>query len=150
MRNLLMVIMLAVFSNGPPAAASKKGIPYPEHLPDCPGKPNCVSSRATDAKHTIEALQLSRNNIPAKWVAIQREIEKLPRCTLIKASDRYLHAACKSRLFGFVDDLELLLDPVNGKIEIRSAAQTGYSDFGVNRRRVESLRASLKKSGLLR
>ena len=59
---------------------------------------------------------------------------------IITASETYLHAEFRSLIFRFVDDLELLVDPVAGVIDVRSASRLGRSDFGVNRRRVEELR----------
>jgi uncharacterized protein (DUF1499 family) len=53
----------------------------------------------------------------------------------------YLHATFTSRIFRFVDDLELRLDGENGIIHLRSASRTGYSDFGVNRKRAEQFQA---------
>jgi uncharacterized protein (DUF1499 family) len=47
------------------------------------------------------------------------------------------------------DDLELFLNPSSGIISIRSAAQTGYWDFGVNRRRTEHLRHELQARDLI-
>jgi len=44
---------------------------------------------------------------------------------------------------GFVDDVELALDPAHSVIQVRSAARVGVRDFGVNRARVEALRAAL-------
>ena len=76
-------------------------------------------------------------------------VDQLPRSTIVEATDRYLHVECKSRLFRFIDDLELLLDPVTRVIAIRSAARVGKSDLGVNRRRVETLRKKLKEDGLI-
>jgi uncharacterized protein (DUF1499 family) len=61
----------------------------------------------------------------------------------------YLHAEVKSRVFRFVDDLELLLDPASGVVGIRSASRVGYSDLGVNRRRVETLRQQLIQAGVI-
>lgn len=52
----------------------------------------------------------------------------------------YLRAEYRSALFGFVDDVELLLDEAAKRIDVRSASRTGYFDFGVNRRRVEEIR----------
>jgi len=39
-----------------------------------------------------------------------------------------------------VDDVEFLFDDNARRIDIRSAARVGYSDFGVNRRRMEEIR----------
>ncbi len=73
----------------------------------------------------------------------------MSRMRVVSASDDYLHAEERSRLFRFVDDLELLAAP-DGELIVRSASRVGRSDLGVNRRRVERLRALLERSGLLR
>ena len=119
-----------------------------EPLARCPDRPNCVSSQSQDVTHAIAPLRL-KGNLTAGWDAIRGVVGSLPRCTLVEATDRYLHAECRSWLFRFVDDLEFQLDPVTGVIAIRSAARVGYSDFGVNRRRVEALRKKLKEKGVI-
>jgi uncharacterized protein (DUF1499 family) len=45
-------------------------------------------------------------------------------------------------LMGFVDDVEFYLDPTVGKIQMRAAARLGQSDLGVNRDRLEAIRAA--------
>lgn len=59
----------------------------------------------------------------------------------------YLHATAESRLFGFVDDLELALDPSGTSLQARSESRLGDSDLGVNARRLEALRLSLSPVG---
>ncbi len=54
--------------------------------------------------------------------------------------DGYLWATFASRLFRFVDDVEFRMVSIDGIIHVRSASRVGYSDLGVNRRRVERLR----------
>jgi len=71
----------------------------------------------------------------------------LPRTVIVTEKPGYLHAQSKSAVFGFVDDLEFYLRPGQGVIAVRSAARTGYSDFGVNRQRIEELRAALQHAG---
>ena len=119
-----------------------------DHLDGCPSSPNCVSSEATDAKHAVAPLHLAGD--PQKdWKSITTIIGQLPRCTVVENTEHYLHVECKSRLFRFVDDLELLLDPATMAIAIRSATRLGKSDLGVNRRRVEALRKKLQEDGLI-
>jgi uncharacterized protein (DUF1499 family) len=55
--------------------------------------------------------------------------------------ERYIHAEFTSFLFRFVDDVEFLLDDGSKTIHVRSASRVGYSDLGVNRRRVEAIRS---------
>ena len=65
----------------------------------------------------------------------------MKRATVIKESPHYLHVEFSSLLFRFVDDVEFFLDDMEKLIHIRSASRVGYSDLGVNRRRVDKIRA---------
>ena len=60
-----------------------------------------------------------------------------PRTVVVEQSEGYLHAECSSALFGFVDDLELLV--VNTGIQARSVSRIGDSDLGVNSGRLAQL-----------
>jgi uncharacterized protein (DUF1499 family) len=53
-----------------------------------------------------------------------------------------------SRLFGFVDDLELFADGPGRQIQARSQSRLGDSDLGVNGRRLERLHRALLESSL--
>lgn len=120
----------------------------PTRLSSCPESPNCVSTQATNNRHKIDAFRL-KGDFRKNWPEIQRVVAALPRSVVVKTDETYFHATIKSRAFQFVDDLELFLDPLNGIISIRSAARTGYWDFGVNRRRVEQLRQELQGRNLI-
>ncbi len=65
-----------------------------------------------------------------------------PRTTIVQAEAGYLHAECSTRLLKFTDDLELWLDEPNQVIHVRSSSRLGRKDLGVNRARVEALRAA--------
>jgi len=71
---------------------------------------------------------------------LKQVLQEEPRTTIVTEEGGYLHAEVRSFLFRFVDDVEFTLDADNRVIHVRSASRTGYSDFGVNRRRVERLR----------
>jgi uncharacterized protein (DUF1499 family) len=81
---------------------------------------------------------------------VREVVNDIPRTTITEVSDNYLHAECRSAVFRFVDDLELELRPAEGIIAVRSASRIGYSDFGVNRSRVERLRSALQSRGLVK
>jgi uncharacterized protein (DUF1499 family) len=76
-------------------------------------------------------------------------VASLPRARIVESGEGHLRAEVTSRLFRFVDDLELLLVPGTARIEVRSASRVGYSDLGVNRARVEALRAALRRDGVV-
>ena len=117
-------------------------------LPPCPSSPNCVSTDARDAEHAIAPFELALPPVRA-WDAARAAVLELPRTTIVRERPDYLHAECRSALFGFVDDLELQLRPERGVIAVRSASRVGYGDLGVNRRRVESLRERLAEEGVV-
>lgn len=114
-------------------------------LAPCPGSPNCVSSQADEEPRKVSPASL--RGTPAEAMAIIVSlVEELPRTTLVTTTDYYLHAECRSALFRFVDDLEVFIDESESVIHFRSASRTGYSDFGVNRNRVEALKKALDEA----
>ena len=102
-----------------------------------------MSSEAKDERHAIASFRL-KGDPKVSWPLIRDEIASTPGWLVVTATDNYIHAECKSRIFRFVDDLELYFNSSNGIISVRSASRIGYSDFGANRRRVERLRSELK------
>ena len=55
--------------------------------------------------------------------------------------ESYLHYEFTSLLLRFVDDVEFVFDDEAKTIHFRSASRTGYGDLGVNRARMEQVRA---------
>ncbi len=113
------------------------------NLSPCPNSPNCVSSQETDASHTTQAFKADGTN--------KEVMKKLRSCIkkmggkIITRSGPYLHAEFRSKWFRFVDDLECIYDEAEGKINVRSASRLGYSDFGVNKKRIAELRMIFEK-----
>lgn len=122
--------------------------PGTRSLAPCPDRPNCVSTLAPDAAHRVEPFRL-RGDPAVAWSAAREAVAALPRTRIVESETGYLRAEATSRLFRFVDDLELLLVPEARRIDVRSASRVGYSDLGVNRARVESLREALARAGVL-
>jgi uncharacterized protein (DUF1499 family) len=75
--------------------------------------------------------------------AVLDAVATLPGARVAERRGDYLRAECRSRVFRFVDDLELLFDDAAGVVRYRSASRVGRSDLGVNRRRVDALRAAV-------
>lgn len=111
-------------------------------LRSCPTSPNCVCSQsdAKDTEHYIEAFQLP-GEPKAVMERLATVIESMPRTQIVTRDDNYMHAEFTSFLFRFVDDVEFFADPRSGKLHVRSASRVGYSDLGVNRKRVEEIRS---------
>lgn len=126
--------LLAAYSKANPPENVGRG-----HLAEGPAKPNWVSSMTRDKARVIEPLTFT-GDPTAAWEAAKKAVSELPKTNLVITEDDYIHAECSSPLFGFVDDLELLLLPNSERIEIRSASRVGHSDMGANAQRVEKLR----------
>jgi uncharacterized protein (DUF1499 family) len=109
-------------------------------LPPCPDKPNCVSSLAPDDDHRAEPYRLAAG---ADWAAVRAAVAAMPRTVIVEERPGYLRAESTSRIFRFVDDLELLRSGSSDRVDVRSASRVGHGDMGVNRERVEALRAAL-------
>jgi len=111
-------------------------------LRPCPDKPNCVCSQTTGAQH-IEPLAFD-GPADAAMARLKQVLLASARVRIVEESAGYLRAEAASRLFGFVDDVEFLLDGERRLVHVRSASRLGYSDLGVNRRRIETIRAQFQ------
>ncbi len=107
-------------------------------LHPCPKSPNCVSTQATGNKHKIDPIKFSGSLNEAKD-KIVNIISSLKRSKIITNKDNYIHAEFRTATFKFVDDVEFLFDDGEKIIHFRSRARLGYSDMGVNRKRMESI-----------
>jgi uncharacterized protein (DUF1499 family) len=107
--------------------------------------PNCVSSQAdpADAEHYIAPIRLKGNAVDA-IAAARKAVEGVERALVVRHEGNYLYAEFKSRLLGFVDDVEFTYDDKAGLLHVRSASRLGRRDFGVNRARGEALRSVIE------
>lgn len=107
-----------------------------------PSSPNCVSSQADpgDAEHYVEPLTYT-GPLPAARERLLRVLAELD-LEVIEARDDYVYAEATSFLLRFVDDVEFYFPPEGGVVHCRSASRLGHSDFGVNRERIEAVRAA--------
>lgn len=114
-------------------------------LAPCPSSPNCVSSQAADEGHFIAPFKITGNAEEA-WAELKKALTSQSRTVITSETGDTLHAEATSLVFRFVDDIDAILDAEAKVIHIRSASRVGYGDFGVNRKRVEMLRAQLQQA----
>ena len=107
-------------------------------LAPCKPSPNCVSSQAdpSDREHYIAPIAFR-----GSMQELRRAVESMARATVISTERNYLYAEFRTKLMRYVDDVELCYDEKQGLVHVRSASRLGRRDFGVNRIRVEALRA---------
>ena len=69
--------------------------------------------------------------------------EKIPRTNVLESRENYWKGVCRSLIFRFPDELEIL--KTGKKIQIKSASRYGGGDLGVNGTRVGRLLTALDK-----
>jgi uncharacterized protein (DUF1499 family) len=111
--------------------------------------PNSVSSQAAlypdhpqRAYAEIAPLPLKNASGPASLQAVAAALGAMPGVTVVEQRPDYLYAQAETRWMKFTDDLEFWFNPARGVIELRSASRLGRKDFGVNRERIEAIRAA--------
>jgi uncharacterized protein (DUF1499 family) len=132
---ILVSIMVMLMTSTVPADSATL-------LPPCPSSPNCVSSMATDSHH-IEPLAIS-GDAGTCFARLKTVLGNRKDTTIIEADESQIRVEFRTFL-GFVDDGLFVLDIPNGRIQVRSAARTGYWDFGKNRRRMEEIRGEYSR-----
>ncbi len=131
---------MGLFAGKPPAHLGVTN----GRLAPCPASPNCVASHAerADATHYVDPIGFA-GDARAAWRALRAAVAGAERARIVADQDGYLRAEFVSRRMGFVDDVEFLLDAGARVIHVRSASRLGRRDFGVNRARIEALRAAV-------
>jgi uncharacterized protein (DUF1499 family) len=139
---IIIFISSLIFTSSAIAVTSELGIDN-GYLSSCPESPNCVVSQNGDATHAIAPISYNTDLATARETLL-KVLSVVPRTTIIQQTDNYIQAEAKSRIFGFVDDVEFYFPENEPVIQMRSASRLGESDLGVNRRRLEQIRLALK------
>jgi uncharacterized protein (DUF1499 family) len=109
-------------------------------LKPCPKTPNCVSTLATDERHAIAPFPFSGSAEEAMGRLLDI-LRAAPRTTIVVHDATSARVEFRTRVFRFVDDAHFVADPDAKVIHFRSASRLGAGDLGVNRKRMERLRA---------
>jgi len=112
-------------------------------LAPCPSTPNCVSTEATSAAQRMSPVPFTDSPVLAQARAVAALLAE-PRSTVITQQPDYIHGECRSFLFRFVDDVEIIVDSSAHVFRFRSASRVGRSDMGVNRRRMTRITDRLR------
>lgn len=139
---LLSMFALAWTAKRPQTLGIENG-----RLSECPQSPNCVCTQSASREHWMEPLIIrDPASIDAEWDRLSRVVAEMKGASLITETDNYQHVEFRTPFFGFVDDVELFLDRESQRIHFRSASRVGYSDLGLNRKRMEELRRRFAES----
>ncbi|HEU0013850.1 MAG TPA: DUF1499 domain-containing protein [Longimicrobium sp.] len=117
-------------------ATAPRGVSAPgAGLAPCPPSPNCVSTEAAAARHAMPPIAYTG---PAEAAQAHARAALLaePRTRIVLEAPGYLRAEARSRIFRFVDDVEVVIDGAARVVRFRSVSRLGHGDLGVNRRRM--------------
>ena len=81
---------------------------------------------------------------PATIAKIKTIVEGMDGAKVVKSEPGCLYAQFTTRLLKYFDDVEFWFDPAANVIQVRSTSRVGRGDLGVNRRRIEAVRAALE------
>jgi uncharacterized protein (DUF1499 family) len=84
-----------------------------------------------------------RGDGPATIEKLRAVVAAMPGARIVSSQTDYLYAQYTTPLMKFVDDVEFWFDPAARVIQVRSASRVGRGDMGVNRKRIEAVRAAL-------
>ncbi|WP_321492979.1 DUF1499 domain-containing protein [uncultured Desulfobacter sp.] len=114
-------------------------------LKECPDSPNCVNSQIQKKNHFIEPITLKATSLEAKNYILE-VLKNFKQSKVVVVENNYIRAEFVSKVFRFVDDVEFYFpdsDSAEILIHVRSASRVGYSDLGVNRKRIENIRSKI-------
>ena len=88
-------------------------------------------------------VQKEYENVDKTFDQLVNIAQQFPRTKVLKKNNSYWKGVCRSLIFRFPDDLEIL--KLGTTIQIKSASRYGGSDLGVNGSRVGRLLTELEK-----
>ena len=149
---LVVVLALVLIIAGQMGLLAGKA---PSHLGVTDGRlkppsstPNSVSSQASlypdhpqQAYAAIAPLTFKGDG-EAAIKQLAQVLTQMPRTVIVTQNADYLYAQSTTALLKFTDDVEFWLDQPNHVIQARSSSRLGRKDLGVNRARVEAIRAA--------
>lgn len=136
---LILLWLAVVIYNSVKAPPTRLGI-VDGRLAPAPASPNCVLSQTSSEEHAMAPIEIPEG-VPTTEVmsAVVAALSSEDRAKIVAHNDDYLHAEFISLVLRFVDDVEFYFDSEERLLHFRSASRAGYSDFGVNRSRMQKL-----------
>lgn len=140
-KQISIFILSFMFLVGCSGTIPQLGVNTGQLLP-CPKKPNCVNSQASTPEHFIEPIHVSET-VKQTQQRLLKLLKSLQQSKITLVQENYIRVEFTSGVFKFVDDVEFVISSTSAEksiIDFRSASRIGYSDLGVNRKRMEQIR----------
>lgn len=137
----LGLILLGAAFFGYRSFAAQESIPrFNGEILACEGRPNCISTAGPDAFLAVPwQLKGSFDGI--------KDFIKGQEPQIVTDQENYLHVVFRSRIFQYPDDV--VLKKNGDQILFRSSSRVGYSDMGVNKKRMQGYEIKFRQLGLI-
>ncbi|TFE02939.1 DUF1499 domain-containing protein [Jeotgalibacillus salarius] len=102
-------------------------------------KPNNVSTQTDDSEKRLEPLPYRGSRDESKQ-RLKSILESMDKIVIKNENENMIYAIETSSFFKFKDDVDFLFSDDEQVIHYRSASRVGHSDFGVNKKRMKTIR----------
>jgi len=137
--SIIAVIMAVLFPlQGSRSSDIQSNADLHSDISPCPDSPNCITVSQTFSSDSETLLEIAKLTL-----------EKFSPFEINEHhSDKRIDSVFRIPVFRFKDDLILISEPHGEEsiLHIKSSSRVGYSDLGVNRRRVKKIIRELNKN----
>ena len=139
---LFYILFIAVSGTNQAQSHTKKLLPL------CIETPHCLSSQTEENKNFVIPFKIKSTPNEA-WKDLKNKLHHYSRITITHETPTTIHAEATSLVFKFVDNMDFILDKEQNMIYIQTSSRSAHSDFGVNIKRIDILRAELQKDKVI-
>lgn len=141
---MVVAVILLLFVLGMVSRVGESPGLVDDRLSRCPDRPNCrCSEYPDDTAHFIQPVPIPAGTQAGAIPLLKAIVDEMGGTVLVER-DGYLATTFRSAIFGFMDDMEFRIDAGQQRLHIRSGSRVGYSDGGVNGKRIEQLKKMLE------
>ena len=135
------IVLLGAAFFGYRSYTAQESVPrYNGEILPCEGKPNCISTAGPE-EFLAAPWQLKGSFEKVKDFVKSQEPQ------ILTDQENYLHVVFRSRIYQYPD--EVVLKKNGDQILFRSSSRVGYSDMGVNKKRMQDYEVKLRGLGLI-
>jgi uncharacterized protein (DUF1499 family) len=104
-----------------------------------PKAARCISSKHENPNRWMIPMEYEGLTLEEAREILLDVLKTIPKITVVKDEGTYMHAEAKTLIAEFFHDVEFFFDEEAKEIHFRSASRLGFTDFGANKRRMQSV-----------
>lgn len=108
-------------------------------LATSPRHARCVSSKHENPNRWMIPMDYVGLTLEEAKDILLEVLQTIPKVTVDQNEGTYMHAEARTLIAEFFHDVEFFFDEEAKEIHFRSASRMGFSDFGANKRRMQSV-----------